>query len=78
MTEKPASPSSDTFDYEDENGSSHVKPCPRCGAGTDESCEDDCPLVTGINAPTRDPSLDLKMMSGWPVAGVTLDPRGPR
>jgi hypothetical protein len=26
--------------------------------------------------PHGDSSLDLKMMSGWPVAGVTLDPSG--
>ena len=34
-------------DYEDEHGSSHVRACPKCGAGEDEPCEDDCPMVTG-------------------------------
>lgn len=34
-------------DYEDENGSAHIRPCPACGAGTDEPCADDCRMVTG-------------------------------
>lgn len=32
-------------DYEDENGSSHIRPCPSCGAGTDDPCEDTCPMT---------------------------------
>jgi len=33
-------------DYEDESGSSHIRPCPHCGAGTDEPCDDGC-VMTG-------------------------------